>query len=49
MYLVDSSCLFGVLKMWLFIVVVASFCFGLIGLNAAHHHPEVFHSGDKIP
>lgn len=49
MYLVESSCLFGVLKMWMFIVLVASFCFGLIGLNAAHHHPEIFHSGDQIP
>lgn len=49
MYLAESSCLVGVLKMWLFIVLVASFCFGVIGLNAAHHHPEIFHSGDKIP
>lgn len=50
MYLVDSSsCLGTVLKMWIFIVMVASFGFGLIGLNAAHHHPEIFHSGDTIP
>lgn len=49
MILVDSSCVWSVLKLWIFIVMVASFCFGLIGLNAAHHHPEIFHSGDKIP
>lgn len=49
MILADSSCIGTVLKLWLFIVLVASFCFGLIGLNAAHHHPEIFHSGDKIP
>ncbi|XP_067013447.1 cytochrome b5-related protein isoform X2 [Anabrus simplex] len=32
--------------MWLWIITVASFCFGCIGLNAAHHHPEIFHDGD---
>lgn len=49
MYLCDSSSLANVLKMWIFIVVVASFLFGVIGLNAAHHHPDIFHSGDEIP
>lgn len=49
MYLSGSTSLGEVLKMWGFIVMVASFGFGLIGLNAAHHHPEIFHSGDKIP
>ncbi|XP_058816332.1 cytochrome b5-related protein-like, partial [Topomyia yanbarensis] len=49
MYLVDSSSVLNVLKLWFFIVLVASFAFALIGLNAAHHHPEIFHSGDEIP
>lgn len=49
MYISDSTSLGEVLKMWIFIVMVASFGFGVIGLNAAHHHPEIFHSGDKIP
>lgn len=49
MYLVDSSSLMNVLKLWIFIVLLSSFLFGLIGLNAAHHHPEIFHNGDKIP
>lgn len=31
---------------WSFIVAVGSFIFALIGLNAAHHHPELFHDGD---
>jgi hypothetical protein len=24
----------------------SSFCFGVVGVNAAHHHPEIFHDGD---
>uniref|UniRef100_A0A336MXL3 CSON002711 protein n=1 Tax=Culicoides sonorensis TaxID=179676 RepID=A0A336MXL3_CULSO len=37
-----------VLKLWLFIVWVGSLSFGTIGLNAAHHHPEIFHEGDAL-
>ncbi|KAK5641844.1 hypothetical protein RI129_010391 [Pyrocoelia pectoralis] len=36
----------AVLKMWLFIVTMASFIFGAIAFNAAHHHPDIFHEGD---
>ncbi|KAL1140757.1 hypothetical protein AAG570_000687 [Ranatra chinensis] len=32
--------------MWNFILFTSSFIFGCIGLNAAHHHPEIFHDGD---
>ncbi|XP_055597855.1 cytochrome b5-related protein-like [Uranotaenia lowii] len=50
MYVVGSPVPLGdVLRMWLFITLVASFCFAFTGLNAAHHHPDIFHSGDEIP
>lgn len=26
----------------------ASFCFAFIGLNAAHHHPDITHEGDAM-
>lgn len=35
------------LKTWLLLILIASFFFGLIGFNAAHHHPEIFHDGDE--
>lgn len=35
-----------VLKLWMLMVLVASFAFTFIGLNAAHHHPELYHEGD---
>lgn len=37
-----------VLKMWLFILLVSNFYFLLIGLNATHHHPDIYHEGDAI-
>lgn len=37
-----------VLKVWMQIVLTKSFLFGLIGLNAGHHHPDIVHEGDKI-
>lgn len=49
MYVVGATSLWEVVKMWLFIVLVASFMFGLIGLNAAHHHPKAVHDGDRVP
>uniref|UniRef100_A0A1B6H6A9 Cytochrome b5 heme-binding domain-containing protein n=2 Tax=Homalodisca liturata TaxID=320908 RepID=A0A1B6H6A9_9HEMI len=36
-----------VILMWTYINMISSFWFGVIGLNAAHHHPEIFHYGDK--
>nr|BAN20361.1 conserved hypothetical protein [Riptortus pedestris] len=32
---------------WVLIIFMASFMFSLVGLNAAHHHPEIFHDGDE--
>lgn len=37
-----------VIKLWIFILWVGSFSFGAIGLNAAHHHPEIVHEGDAL-
>lgn len=34
------------LVMFLWIETVASVHFGVVGVNAAHHHPEIFHDGD---
>ncbi|XP_071582371.1 cytochrome b5-related protein-like isoform X1 [Temnothorax nylanderi] len=34
------------LKLWLIMVLISSALFGLIGFNAAHHHPDIFHDGD---
>ncbi|XP_065090349.1 cytochrome b5-related protein-like [Ochlerotatus camptorhynchus] len=45
----SNSGIWEVLKMWFFIVLVASFVFAAIGVTAAHHHPDVVHSGDWIP
>ncbi|XP_066262216.1 cytochrome b5-related protein [Euwallacea similis] len=34
------------LKMFAWVIVVASTYFGVVGFNAAHHHPDIFHDGD---
>ncbi|KAF5270268.1 hypothetical protein FQA39_LY18884 [Lamprigera yunnana] len=46
MFVLSGASLIDVLKMWLFIISLGSFVFGMIGVNAAHHHPEIFHEGD---
>lgn len=33
-------------KLWLIMLLMSSVLFGLIGFNAAHHHPDIFHDGD---
>lgn len=35
------------MKWWACIVMLSSFFFSCIGLNAAHHHPNIFHDGDE--
>ncbi|XP_011192500.1 cytochrome b5-related protein [Zeugodacus cucurbitae] len=35
-----------VLRQWGVIIGLASFIFGLTGLNAGHHDPKIFHDGD---
>ncbi|XP_011883430.1 PREDICTED: cytochrome b5-related protein-like [Vollenhovia emeryi] len=34
------------LKLWLIMILISSALFGLVGFNAAHHHPDIFHDGD---
>ncbi|XP_012286540.1 cytochrome b5-related protein [Orussus abietinus] len=45
MYLVTSSLLIT-LKTWFLVILFGGFFFGFIGVNAAHHHPDIFHEGD---
>ncbi|XP_062706938.1 cytochrome b5-related protein-like [Aedes albopictus] len=49
MWVSSNSDIFDVLKIWFVIVQVAGLVFGAIGLHAAHHHPDIVHSGDLIP
>ncbi|KFB49248.1 hypothetical protein ZHAS_00017357 [Anopheles sinensis] len=49
MYATNPGQLAVVLRLWTFIVLMASFFFGLVGLTAGHHHPKALHSGDKFP
>ncbi|XP_026479660.1 cytochrome b5-related protein-like [Ctenocephalides felis] len=46
MLLTSSLPVISTLKIWLMIVVIASFFFGVTAFNAAHHHPEIYHHGD---
>lgn len=48
MYLFSGAGILTVLKMWLVIILFSGFMFGLIGLNAAHHHPDITHDGDAM-
>lgn len=48
MYAFGNSNVCAVLKMWMFIVMLASICYGFVGVNAGHHHTEIFHDGDSI-
>lgn len=42
-----SGCsLLAALKLWLFVQVVAGYCFIVVGLTAAHHHTDFYHVGD---
>ncbi|XP_043487730.1 cytochrome b5-related protein isoform X1 [Polistes fuscatus] len=34
------------IKTWIIIISISSILFNFIGLNAAHHHPNIFHDGD---
>ena len=46
LYLGSRQTVSTTLLFFLWIQLVGSFFFGLIGLNAGHHHPDVFHDGD---
>lgn len=36
------------LKMFLIIVLAGGFVYGIVAINAGHHHPEIVHDGDAI-
>lgn len=46
LYICSSHGLGAALILWAGVMGSGSFVFGLIGLNAAHHHPDIFHQGD---
>lgn len=43
-----ASSLFEAIRLWLGIISMSSFFFFFMGLNGAHHHPEIFHDGDIV-
>lgn len=47
MLLVTKESVLNVLSTWILIIIFSSFIFGVIGINAAHHHPRIYHHGDK--
>ncbi|KAF2890323.1 hypothetical protein ILUMI_15850, partial [Ignelater luminosus] len=46
MFIFTSHPLHWIFVMYIWILICGSFFFGVIGLNAAHHHPDIFHDGD---
>ncbi|XP_077295248.1 cytochrome b5-related protein-like [Arctopsyche grandis] len=46
MILFGNCDLLETLKLWALIWHLESFLFHFIGVNAAHHHPDIFHDGD---
>lgn len=43
---ISAPSFYVAIKIWLLILAIGSLAFGLIGINAAHHHPDIFHDGD---
>jgi len=48
MLIAGSSNYWTVFKIWFFIQMMGSFFYGMSGLNAGHHHVQVFHDGDEL-
>jgi fatty acid desaturase len=48
MFVFGNLSIWSVLQMWLFIVTVASFIYGIVGVNVGHHGVEIFHDGDAL-
>ncbi|XP_056633075.1 cytochrome b5-related protein-like [Diorhabda carinulata] len=46
MYMFGGRSLWETLLMWSFILTVGGTFMAFIGLNGAHHHPDIFHDGD---
>jgi fatty acid desaturase len=48
MFTFGNSNVWTVLKMWMFIVMLAGVFYGFVGLSAGHHHTLAFHDGDTM-
>ncbi|CRK88700.1 CLUMA_CG002379, isoform A [Clunio marinus] len=48
MYIFGNINIYVVVKIWLFIVMLSSFFYMLVAINAGHHHREIFHEGDEL-
>lgn len=49
MYLFGGNSSFiDAFKMFTVIIIFGGFFFGIIAINAGHHHPEVVHDGDPL-
>ncbi|XP_072393737.1 cytochrome b5-related protein-like isoform X2 [Diabrotica undecimpunctata] len=46
MYIFGKENLLSVIIMWNFVLICGGTYMGFVGLNAGHHHPDVFHDGD---
>lgn len=46
-YLFGGQSFIHAMGMWTFILIVGSFFWGMIGIHAAHRHPDLFHDGDQ--
>ncbi|XP_066140665.1 cytochrome b5-related protein [Euwallacea fornicatus] len=47
-WMVTGQTLWVCLQIFAWVIVVGSTHFGIVGLNAAHHHPDIFHDGDAV-
>lgn len=48
MYTFGNANIWTVVKIWGFIITLTSLLYGFIGINAGHHHNQVFHDGDEL-
>lgn len=47
MLIISRYSFFNTILMFGWIHMMSGLYFGFIGVNAAHHHPDIFHDGDK--
>ena len=48
MFMLGDLSLIKTIILWLYIIGVGSFAYGVVALNAGHHHPEITHEGDEL-
>lgn len=48
MYVLGNANIWIVIQIWLFIIFMTSLMYGFVGINAGHHHKEIFHDGDEL-